>query len=236
MCFAGDCVLSGPVPERTGKNQIYLWINQILWSPHGFPLSFAGIVYKQPHVFFPALLKFDLFCSQPFQTALFLFLASHSQSQPPTFSHPAQISTHYPILLLLSPCPKLLTHVQTLALIFKPNLPLFTTTCQKKRDIKRPGKTEPKAMTAQSCNYTVQKEWCPAQADFSRYLTHSCSRDLQNVLAAFFSPKRSTTWPYLGSFFWRYKVYKIHLQLVSCPSYKHRDQLEFPNERQKLAS
>lgn len=105
-CFAGDCLLSGPESERTGKGQICLWINQSLWPPHGFPLSFAG---QQPRVFLPVLLKFDLFCFHPTQTHLFQFLASHSQSQPPTFPHPAQISSHHPILLLLYPCPKLLT-------------------------------------------------------------------------------------------------------------------------------
>lgn len=166
--FAGDCLLSGPVLKRTSKSRICLCINQSLWPPRGFPLSFAEILYKQLRVFLPVLLKFDLFCSQSIQTHLFRFLASHAQSQPP-FSHPAQFSPHYPILSFLYRCPKLLTCVQALALIFlifKPNLPLLPTTYQKKRDIRRPGKTEPKATTAQTCNYTVQKKWCPPQTDF----------------------------------------------------------------------
>lgn len=107
------------------------------------------------------------------------------QSQPPTFSHPAQISPHFPSLPFLYPFPKLLTCLQALASIFlrfeQKTFSVLPTTSQKNKDIERPGKTAPKAIVAQSCSYTVQKQECPAQAESPRYSAHSCCRDLQSM-------------------------------------------------------
>lgn len=100
-----------------------------------------------------------------------------------------------------------------------------------------PGKTEPKSMTAQSCNYTVQKEIVSSSDRlfkvFSTQLQQRFTKRASCIFSALKGLQLGHIWVHLSG---DTKYTKLISQLVSCPSYKHKDQLEFPNEGQKLAS
>lgn len=211
--MADGCLLSGPVVlEKTGtfqQQESKLFVN---YTKSGN--SFLGflLVHVSRHTSSSPALRFEFFCSQPLSNLIFSHSCPFVQPQPLAFSHPPP-NPHFPH----SPLPLFLSQMAHMCLqaqspnfsILKPsNFSLLTTTGQKKRGMERPGKMGFEAMVAWSCNCTVHTDRLPVV--FSSQLQQ---RSTEHVQIAFFSPERSTTWPYLGSFVWRFKIHKSHLLL-----------------------
>lgn len=88
----GDCLLRGPVLDRTGESQNYPWTIQSLWPFSYFSPGLCRGSCVSSHTFFSqAPFKFDLFCSHSSQPHLFPFLA------------PCSVPASY----IFSPCPYL---------------------------------------------------------------------------------------------------------------------------------